>query len=188
MRARVWLFALLVSLLPAGVSAATFDVDPAHTFVSFRVKHLGITNAWGRFNEVSGTVSFDDADPTRSSVSLTVQASSVDTNEPKRDKHLRSPDFFNAKQFPTLNFESTAVEKKGPDLYQVVGDLSAHGVTRSVTVEFRFHGEAQDSSGNTKAGGETTFTILRSDFGMKYGIPAIGDEVQITVAVEGYKK
>ena len=171
-----------------GASAATFELDGDHTSVIFRVTHLGVSPVYGRFNEVSGTVTLDEADVTRSRVSITIQAASVDTHAAKRDKHLRSPDFFSAKECPTIVFESTAVEKTGENTYRVQGDVTCHGVTKPVTAEFEYFGEAQDSQGNTKAGGEARFTIQRSEFGVTYGIPAIGDAVEFVVGLEGYKR
>ncbi len=126
-------------------------------------------------------------DPSKSSVELTVPVESVDTHFDKRNQHLKSPDFFNAKQFPTLTFKSTKVEGSG-NTYKVSGDLTLHGVTKPITVEFKKGAEGKGMEGEIRGGGETRFTIKRSDFGMTFMAGALGDDVNIIVSLEGVKQ
>lgn len=180
---------LAFSLLPLTTiqAAETFEIDPIHSSVVFKVRHLNVADFYGRFNEIKGTVSFDKDSPEKSSVIAEVPVESIDTHNDKRDQHLKSPDFFNAKQFPVISFKSTKVEKDGDD-FKVTGDFTLHGVTKSVTVEFDKVGEGKGMQGELRAGGETEFKIKRSDFGMKFMPDAIGDEIEIKLSIEGVKK
>ena len=184
-------FTLVVALVSAFVLSAnaadTFKVDPVHTFVLFSVQHLGIANTYGRFNDISGMVVFDKDNPSKSSVELLVQVESLDTHNSIRDRSVKSPDFFDAKQFPTMTFKSTKVEGSG-DTFKVSGDLTIHGVTKPLTVDFKKGGEGKGVFGEMRGGGETHFTIRRSDFGMNFQQGAVGDEVNITLSLEGIKK
>lgn len=165
----------------------SFKVDPVHSSVIFSTKHNGISDFYGAFKEISGVITFDSADPSKSSVELTIPVESVDTRNEKRDQHLKSPDFFNAKQFPTLTFKSTKVAGSG-DSYKVSGDLTVHGVTKPITVDFKKGAETKGGKGETRSGGETRFTIKRSDFDMKFMIGPVGDDVNIIVSLEGVKE
>jgi len=182
---------LVVALISAFVLSAnaadTFKVDAVHSFVLFSVQHLGIANTYGRFNDISGTVVFDKDNPSNSSVELSVKVETLDTHNSIRDRSLKSPDFFDAKQFPTMNFKSTKVEGSG-DALKVSGDLTIHGVTKPLTVDFKKGGEGKGVFGEMRGGGETRFTIKRSDFGMNFQQGAVGDEVNITLSLEGIKK
>jgi len=184
-------FTLVVALISAFVLSAnaadTFKVDPVHTFVLFNVQHLGIANTYGRFNDISGIVVFDKENPSKSSVELSVPVESLDTHNSIRDKSLKSPDFFDAKQFPTMTFKSTRVEGSG-DTLKVSGDLMIHGVTKPLTVDFKKGGEGKGVFGEMRGGGETHFTIRRSDFGMNFEQGEVADEVNIIVSLEGVKK
>ncbi|HET6202607.1 MAG TPA: YceI family protein [Planctomycetota bacterium] len=173
----------------AGPAPATYEIDGVHSSVLFRIKHFDASFVYGRFNEVSGTLVYDEASPAASSVEVTIKADSVDTHNAGRDKHLKSPDFFNAEEFPVLSFKSKSVKGsgKGGGL-EVTGDLTIHGVTKPVTVKGVHTGTGKGMKGEERAGFETTFTIKRSDFGMRFMAEALGDEVQITVALEGVKK
>lgn len=179
--------ALISALVLSANAADTFKVDPVHSFVLFSVQHLGVGNSYGRFNDISGTVIFDKDNPSKSSVELSMPVESLDTNFAKRDQSLKSPDYFNAKQFPTLTFKSTKVEGSG-DTLQVSGDLTIHGVTRPLTVDFKKVGEGKGLQGEVRAGGETRFTIKRSDFGMNFQQGPVGDEVTIILSLEGVKQ
>jgi polyisoprenoid-binding protein YceI len=179
--------AILCSLGLTAYGADTFKIDPVHSSVIFSVKHLGVTDFYGDFREISGTVAFDAADPAKSSVDITVPVEKIDTRNEKRDQHLKSPDFFNAKQFPTLTFKSTKVEGAG-DTYSVTGDLTIHGVTKPVTVQFRKGAETKGQQGETRTGGEAKFTIKRSDYGMTFMNGPLGDDVNIILSLEGTKQ
>ena len=162
-----------------------YAVDAGHSSVLFKTRHNGVANFYGRFNELSGEVAYDAANPTASRVSLEIQADSVDTNSEGRDKHLRNADFFSVQEFPTITFESTKVAQKGDDL-EVTGDLSFHGVTKSVqaVVEVTGTGEAR---GAKVAGFEARFTIDMADYGVSFvkkNPTALGPEVHLTVSLE----
>jgi len=146
---------LALSLLPLSAvqAAETFEIDPVHSSISFKVRHLNVADFYGRFNEIKGTVSFDKDAPEKSSVTAEVAVESIDTHNDKRNQHLKSPDFFNAKQFPAISFKSTKVEKDGDD-FKVTGDFTLHGVTKSITVEFEKVGEGKGMQGEMRAGGK----------------------------------
>ena len=166
--------------------ADTYKVDPVHSSVVFGIKH-SVTNFYGAFKEISGTVTFDAADPSKSSVDLSVAVESVDTRSEKRDQHLKSPDFFNAKQFPAMTFKSNKIEASG-DNYKVSGDLTLHGVTKPITVDFKRSADGKGGQGKTVGGGEARFTIKRSDYDMKFMIGPVGDDVNIILSLEGAKE
>jgi polyisoprenoid-binding protein YceI len=187
MKALALVVALISAFVVSANAADTFKLDPVHSFVLFSVQHLGIANTYGRFNDISGIVVFDKDNPSKSSVDLSVPVESLDTHNSIRDKSLKSPDFFDAKQFPTMTFKSTKVEGSG-DTLKVSGDLTIHGVTKPMTVDFKKGGEGKGVFGEMRGGGETHFTIKRSDFGMNFQQSGIGDEVNITLSLEGIKK
>ena len=184
-------FILAIALGSFGVathaSADTFKIDPVHSSILFSVTHLGVSNLYGRFNDVSGTVTFDQADPSKSSVNLTIPIESVDTRVAKRDQQLKGPDFFNAKQFPVMTFKSTKVEGSG-DAYKVAGDFTLHGVTKPLTFEVKKGGEGEGEKGEIRGGGEARFTIKRSDYGMTFMQGPVGDEINVIVSLEGVKE
>lgn len=177
------LFAL-TALVAGNAAADTYAIDNAHTSAIWAVKHLGISNTYGRFNGVKGEYNFDGAN---SSINIEIDAASIDSNDKKRDDHLRGPDFFNVKQFPKLTFKSTKVTPAGDD-YKVEGELTIHGVTKQITVDVKKIGEGDDPWGNHRTGFETSFTINRMDFGVKYMPDGLSHDVKITLALEGIKK
>jgi len=187
MRPRSLVVALISAFVLSANAADTFKVDPVHSSVVFSVQHLGVTNFYGRFNDISGTVAFDKNNPWKSSVELSVPVEGLDTHNAKREQSLKSPDYFDAKQFPTITFKSTKVEGSG-DTLKVSGDLTIHGVTKPLTVDFKKGGEGKGVFGEMRGGGETRFTIKRSDFGMNFEQGEIGDEVNIILSLEGIKK
>lgn len=167
--------------------ADTYKVDPVHSSVVFSIKHNGVTNFYGAFKEISGAVTFDAADPSKSTVELTVPVESLDTRSDKRDQHLKSPDFFNAKQFPAITFKSNKIEGSG-ESYKISGDLTIHGVTKPITVDFKRGPDGQGGGGKTVGGGEARFTIKRSDYDMKFMTGPLGDDVNIILSLEGAKQ
>jgi len=177
----------LVSLLGmAGwASADTFKLDPAHSEVVFQVEHLGVSKIYGRFNTIAGSFNLDD-DASKVSFEATIPVESLDTAIAPRDKHLKSPDFFNAKQFPEITFKSTDVKKNG-DNFDVTGDLTLHGVTKSITVTLTKIGQAQTQMGE-RAGFDAQFTIKRSDYGMSFMIGPVSDEISLMINLEGVKQ
>lgn len=166
-----------------------YSIDPVHSTVIFKIRHMGVSDFYGRFNEVSGMVMVDAEKPAESMVKFTVPPAKVDTNNPDRDKHLRSADFFNADEFKTIEFDSTKVEAKGKDEFEVTGDLNMHGVKKSVTAHVKQVGFADTKQMGVRVGYETTLTIKRSDFGMKMFLDngALGDDVELIVSVEAAK-
>jgi polyisoprenoid-binding protein YceI len=173
---------------PAQPEPPAYQVDPIHSSVLFRIKHMDLAYVYGRFNDVSGTVVFDPAQPEKSSFDVTVLAKSVDTGNEKRDQHLRSPDFFNAIEYPELKFKSKSVRKTGENAYEVEGDFSLHGVTRPLKFEFTHTGSGKGPQGGQRVGGETTFEVGRSDHGMTFMPDALSDEVKVIISMEAVRK
>lgn len=181
----VALVALAVAV-PAS-AAETWSVDPVHTTVLFKVQHFGAGKFIGRFNATTGKVVWDEKDLAKSSIAVEVRTDSVDTASADRDKHLKSPDFLNVKQFPTMTFKSTKIEKGEKD-YVLTGDLTLHGETHPVTARFEITGRGKGMKGEDRIGAEATFKISRSAWGMKGMVGPVGDDVEITVAVEATKE
>lgn len=178
---------VLLAAVAGPVAAADYAVDSAHAGVTFKASHVGLSWTYGRFNDVSGTFTFDPDKVTASKFNLAIKTDSIDTGNAKRDEHLRAPDFFNAKQFPAITFKSTTVKavKEG---YQVSGDLSLHGVTKPVSFILTGGKTAEFPKGTQRIGFSTELTIKRSDFGMDKMLDGIGDEVPISISLEGTKK
>jgi polyisoprenoid-binding protein YceI len=191
MQRTLWIAASIVSGMflaatPPANAAASYKVDKVHSTVLFRVKHLNTSFAYGRFNDIAGQFAFDDQDPTQSRFEFEVKTASIDTGSPQRDGHLKSPDFFNAVQFPTITFKSKSVSKGAKDEFQVSGDLTLHGVTRPVEAKVVHTGTGKDMRGKAIAGLEATFWVKRSEFKMSPKmIGPVGDDVLVTVSVEG---
>ncbi len=183
MRTRTIVLALIAAfVLTTPVLAADYGVDPAHSGVLFRVQHKGAGPFYGRFNDVQGKVSFDAADAGSISVEVKVKADSIDTNNAKRDQHLKGPDFFNVKQFPWITFKSSSCKKTGEGKFDLTGTLALHGVKKEITVPFEIVGDAGDL-----IGAEAIFTIKRSEFGIDYMPGGLGEEVRMIVAIEAQK-
>ena len=178
---------VLVAASVAYAATETYVVDPEHSTVLFKIKHMGLSYTYGRFNDVAGSFLIDDADASKSSVKITIQAASIDTNSVKRDAHLKGPDFFSVKEFPTITFKSTAVKREG-DLYTITGDMTLHGVTKSVIVKATRVGTGKGPRGDQRTGFDMQVTIKRSEFGMKNMLGGIGDEVQLTIGIEAIRK
>jgi polyisoprenoid-binding protein YceI len=168
-------------------------IDPAHSCIHFAIRYLGISKIHGRFTKWGGTVQFDEAAPTASQVEVRIDATSVDTNEPKRDGHLQTPDFLNTAQYPEITFKSMRVEAAGKDRYRVTGDLSMRGMTKSITLEVEHGGGAKDPWGNERGGFSLKGAIDRRDFGLSFhhvlenGAPVLGETVEFTIDLEAVK-
>ena len=176
------------------IATTTWKIDPVHSVAEFKVKHMMITNVKGQFTGVSGSLSLDENDLTLSRVEATIDAASINTREPQRDTHLKSPDFFDVEKFPTLSFKSTHVSRNADGDLQVAGALTIHGVTRNVTFEVEGPtAPAKDPWGNTRLGLSAITKINRKDFGLTWnaaletGGILVGDEVTITLDVEFIK-
>ncbi|CAO3402536.1 YceI family protein [Azospirillum palustre] len=173
---------------PAFAAPVSYKIDPAHTAVAFIVNHVGFSNVIGRFNTVGGDISFDKDAVEKSTVSVTIDTTSVDTNHAKRDEHLRSPDFFNAKEFPKMTFKSTKIEKTGDKTGKLHGDLTMLGVTKPVVLDVTFNKDGVSPASKLEtAGFSARGTVKRTEFGMKYGAPAIGDDIQLLIEIEAVK-
>jgi polyisoprenoid-binding protein YceI len=173
-------------------AADQFKIDPAHTNIVFLVNHLGYSDMIGQFQEFEGEFTFDQNDHSKGMVNLNIKTASVDTDHQARDDHLRSPDFFNAAEFPDMTFKSTSVSGNGDKKLRVTGDLTLLGVTKPVTLDvdvndIKPHPLAQ-YKGVLVAGFSARSIIKRSDFGMKYALGGIGDEIRLLLEVEGHKK
>jgi len=192
MKTRFAALAVAVALASPALAADTYQFDKAHTTVGFQVRHI-FTMLGGKFQDFSGTIKVDRAKPESSSVEFTIQAASIFTNEPKRDEHLKSPDFFDVASHPTITFKSTSVKPGANNVYQVTGDLTMRGVTKSITIPVTFLGEGKDPWGNEKIGFETSTTLNRKDYGINWnktldqGGVLVGDEVKVQVSVEANK-
>ena len=176
-----------ISLLTQISHADTYKLDPVHSSASFSVTHLGIATVYGRFNAISGNFFYDAKKLNSSEVQVTIKANSVDTNHEKRDQHLRSPDFFDAKQFPEIVFESTQYKKNEKGDY-IVGKLTMHGVTKTTSFRVKNVAEGKDPWGGYRVGVLAEGQIKRSEFGVSHFIPGVSDEVFITLSVEGIRQ
>jgi polyisoprenoid-binding protein YceI len=173
-----------------GFVAGTWEIDPAHSEVSFVVRHLVVSKVRGRFDRFSGTIVIKE-DPGRSSVTVTIDASSINTNEPNRDNHVRSADFLDVEKFPEITFRSTAVRSRGSRFF-VDGELTIRGATRPVTLDVEVNGFTPDLLGGTRVGFSANTEINREDFGVSYNGPIPGtdnamvlsDKVALTLEVE----
>jgi len=179
---------LLVIFSSLTYAAETYKLDPAHTSIVFRVKHLGVAYVFGRFNGPTGSIVFDESSPSKCAVEIQAETKNVDTAVEKRDTHLKSPDFFNAGEYPLVSFKSKSVKKLGENTYEVSGDLALLGKTRPITVKVNATGAGKDPGGNFRRGFETSFSIQRSDFGMDFMMGGVSDEVNLTVSVEGIRQ
>ena len=176
-------FCLPKSETAPGRGEHDWTVDAVHSSVLFKIKHANASWFYGMFKGISGTITLDPAKPEQGSVRIEIDAGSVDTRDEKRDQHLRGPDFFDSKQFPSIVFESKSIQKAEKAL-KVQGELDLHGVQKSVEATVALTGTGEFYG--KRQGFEATFVIKRSDFGMDYGLAnsALGDEVHLTVAIE----
>lgn len=180
--------ALSAAAFAAAPPAGNYKIDAAHSVAFFEVGHLGgVSRFMGRFNDMSGDLVVDT--PAKSAIKVAIKTDSIDTKHEGLDKHLKSPDFFNAVQFPTLNFNSTAVSLNDAGEGTVAGNLSLHGVTKPVTLKLKQIGSGKGMKGETRVGYVAIGTIKRTDFGMAYGVPgAATDEVDLRINIEAVKQ
>lgn len=171
-------------------TAASYRVDPAHTNVGFRIRHMGVAFVEGEFDTFEGTFTFDPSNLAATTANVTVQTASIDTDVQQRDDHLRSADFFEVETHPTMTFVSTAAHPTGTDRFRLVGDLTIKGVTREVAFDVEAAGPIPIENGQ-RTGFHATTTIDRRDFDITWGsslpggFPAVGHQVQIILDVEG---
>jgi polyisoprenoid-binding protein YceI len=167
-----------------------WQIDSAHSEVTFSVRHMMISTVRGRFNTVNGTVEFDETTPSNSSVNVEIDVTSIDTREKQRDEHLRSADFLDAATYPTITFVSKRVDPIDESHGKITGDLTIHGVTREVVLDTEYAGQAKSPWGTTSAGFSAKTEINRKDFGLEYnaaletGGVLVGDKVKIEIEME----
>ena len=191
---RMGIFGLALAIGAGPALAAEYEIDPSHSQVLFKVKHLGISTVTGRFEEFFGLFSFDEDYPEEASVSTTIDMSSVNTNSEDRDKHLRSVDFFDVESFPEMTFVSQSVITQSDGVFELEGDLTLHGVTQPIIFVVEYAGSASDPWGNDRVAFVATATIDRRDFGIRWnkildaGGLVVSNRVRIILEVEGIKK
>lgn len=185
----------LILLIPQFALAENWKIDPAHTAVEFKIKHLMISWVKGTFTDVQGAVVFDEAEPEKAAVNVQIATASVDTGNKKRDDHLRSPDFFDVASYPVMSFVSKTVTLANGIPTEINGDLTLHGETRAVTLDVEeFSPTIIDPWGNTRRGASASTTINRKDFGLTWnkaleaGGVVVGEEVRISLEVELIKE
>ena len=179
------LTAALALTASAAAQATTWQIDPNHTAAQFSVRHLGISTVRGAFTKVSGSVTYDPANPGKTLIDVTIDTSSVDTRVERRDNDLRSPNFFDAAKFPTLTFKSKHTEANGAGRLKVTGDLTIHGVTKEVVLEVEGPSEPmKDPRGNQHMGASASTKINRQDFGVSADKGMVGDDISIMIDVE----
>jgi polyisoprenoid-binding protein YceI len=172
---------------PSLAATSTWNIDPYHANAQFTVRHLGISNVQGEFTKVSGTVTIDDADITKSSVNATIDVSSIDTRVTRRDDDLKSPNFFDVAKFPTMTFQSTKIVKTGDGALKMTGNLTIKGVTKEVTFDVTGPTAAikvSPAMGGMRRGVSATTKINRQDFGVSADPGMIGDEISIVLDLE----
>jgi polyisoprenoid-binding protein YceI len=205
MRSRLIPFAIAIAFASASSfvlaasnnvrGAETYDVDAVHSAVIFKIQHFEISNFYGRFNDISGTFTIDDADPAACRFEIEVKVASVDTNNADRDKHLRNEEIFAADKYPTIRFVSTKIKDIDGDEIEVEGELTMHGVTKPLSVELKRIGAGPGPMGGYRMGLETTFKVKRSDFGVgaaidsvATGVKPLGDEVTLIIGIEAVRQ
>ena len=176
------------------MNISTWNIDAAHTGIHFAVRHMVVSKVRGRFAKFGGTLRMDEEDITRSSVDVTIDATSLDTGVADRDTHLRSPDFFDVQQYPEITFESTKIERVDTDTLRVVGNLTMHGETKEISLDAVVDGTETDPMGNERVGLEVAGQLSRGEFGMKFnqalgsGNVAVSDKVKLALDISAIKQ
>ena len=185
------LIAVALVAAPASAGASTWRIDPVHSAAQFGVRHLMVSTVRGNLGKVTGVVNLDDADVSKSSVEAAIDATGIDTRDPKRDEHLRAADFLDVARYPTITFKSTKVSRLAEDRYQVTGNLTMRGVTKEIVLDVEgIPKPFNDPFGNIKLGGVARTKISRKDFGITWnkaldtGGAVVGDAVDITIDIE----
>ena len=182
--------ALGAALFTGPLLAADYVIDRQgqHAFINFKISHLGYSWLYGSFKDFSGTFSYDEKNPDTSKVQVSIQTSSVDTNQAERDNHLRSDDFLNVSKFPTATFESTAIKTTGEKSADITGNLTLNGVTKPVVIKAKLTGEGADPWGGYRAGFEGSTSFKLKDFNIKKDLGPASQEVELTLSVEGVRQ
>jgi polyisoprenoid-binding protein YceI len=195
MRDAIIAAAALVVSSASAAQGSTWEIDPVHTSAQFTVKHMMVTNVRGEFGKTTGAIQWDDKNSEKSSVEASIDATTINTREPKRDAHLKSADFFDVEKYPTITFKSKKLQKVGTDKYKITGDLTMHGVAKEVVLDVVAPGRViKTQNGDEKRGASATTRVNRKDFGLLWNKPleaggvVVGDEVTISIDTELTKK
>ena len=178
---------------PIQDATGVWDIDTSHSSAEFAVRHMVVATTRGGFQQITGKINIDEANPANSSVTASIDVNTIGTRDERRDGHLKSADFFDVERFPTIDFKSTSVKPLGGNRYRVLGDLTIRDVTREVPLDVTFEGQARDPWGGTRSGFEAEARINREDFGLTYnsvletGGVLVGTDVKITLHIEGIK-
>lgn len=188
-------FAGFTQLIAPDIAIAeTYEIDTSHSRVGFKIRHLAISNVLGNFKDFSGVISYDPKDIAKSNVSVSIKSKSIDTDNKKRDDHLKNKDFFDVTKFPAISYKSKSVEKIDDKHFKVNGELTIRDTTKEVPLNVEFLGAAKDPWGNERVAFTATSKINRKDFGIKWnklleaGGLVVGDNVKIEIDIEGIKK
>lgn len=186
---KILMVALAATFLsfPARAAVEAYELESPHTQILFNVNHLGFSNSWGKFLEYDGAIQFDRENPANSKVDVTIKTASIEMNDKAWNDHLKNADFFDVEQFPVMTFKSTGIEVTGDDTAKINGDLTIKGVTKPVVLDTTMNKVGNHPmKGTPMAGFSATTTIKRSDFGINYGLPMVGDEVKIILEAEAH--
>ena len=177
-------------VMPGTLLAADYVIDTkgAHAFIQFRIKHLGYSWLFGRFNNFSGTFNYDEKNPATAKVNVIIKTDSIDSNHAERDKHLRGEDFLNVTKYPEARFTSTTFKDNGDGTALLTGDLTLHGVTRSITIDVKHIGDGPDPWGGYRRGFEGATTLKLADYGITYNLGPASQEVELFLSVEGIRQ
>ena len=178
---------LALGSMGTAAPAADYEIDAAHSFIEFRIKHLGYSWLYGRFNRFSGEFSHDPADPSANRISVSIDPASIDTNHAERDKHLRDPDFLDVEKYPDAGFESTGYTGDA-ESGTLEGMLTLHGMTKPISIDLRKIGEGKDPWGGYRAGFIGTVTLTRGDFGISYNLGPASETMELELGIEGIRK
>ena len=193
MKTPVLILAAAPAVASPALAAEDYAIDASHADVSFQVRHL-VSQVTGRFNAFEGSIRVDRDNPQASSVQFTIQSESIDTSNEKRDEHLRSADFFDVASHPTITFRSTSMKALGEGRYEVTGDFTMHGVTKTITLPVEVLGEMKDPWGKQRIGFQISTTINRKDYGISYnkvldqGGLMLGEDVKVSVNLEAVRQ
>ena len=188
MKQRVLVFGLCVILLATPALAATYKIDGVHSSAVYKVTHFNVSNFYGTFNEIAGTIEYDSDNIGASSIEISINAASVDSRAGRRDNHLKSPDFLNVKQFPKITFKSKSVESKG-EAMEITGELTLLGVSREITITAEITGEGKNPrSGDEMVGFEARFIVDRTAHDMNFMVGPVGKEIEFLISLEATKK
>ncbi|MEQ3692551.1 MAG: YceI family protein [Thalassolituus sp.] len=178
------------ALIASVANAATYDIDNegAHASINFKIQHLGYSWLTGRFNDFDGSFEYDAAKPADSSINVTIDTTSIDSNHAERDKHLKGSDFLDVKKYPTATFKSTGFKSTGEGVGNMTGEFTLHGVTKTITIPVERLGEGNDPWGGYRAGFSGATVLKLSDYGIDYNLGPASSTVEIELHVEGKRQ